>query len=163
MAFADAPGHHQSHGVHNQHVPGSPGKAKRSISSPLAAAAPGLHSPVGICISSKHRLSLVWGSKKNDYFFYFLVTCVPFITSPKLHFQPGEMSLGAPGANDVLICLYNLKERNKTPYGETFTWKELLCSALISVLWLTLSGDKPGALLLYLWDQAAEVFLSWKQ
>lgn len=87
MAFADAPGHHQSHGVHNQHVQGSPGKAKQSISSPLSAAAPGLHSPVGICISSKHRLSLVWGSKKKDFYFFLFGYLCTFYNIPKVAFS----------------------------------------------------------------------------
>lgn len=94
--------------------------------------------------------------EKKDVFF-FLVTEGPSSASQMLHFQHGKKLLGACGADGVLICMYNLKEREKTLCGETFTWKELVCFALISVVWLTLSGDKPNALLLYLWGQAAEV------
>lgn len=132
-------------------------EGKASISSPLATAALGLHSPRGTCISSKHGLSLVCGSGKKKDLFFILVTDGPSSASQMLHFQHGEKLLEACGADGVLICMYNLKEREKTLCGEAFTWKELVCSALISAVWLTLSGDKPNVLLLYLWGQAAEV------
>jgi len=76
---------------------------------------------MGAHVSSKHGLSPVCASGKKSFFVFVLVTYGPSSASQKLHFQHEEMLLEAQGANDVLICMYNLKEREKTLCGETFT------------------------------------------
>lgn len=162
MAFADAPRHHQSRGVHNQDVC-SPGKAKRSISSPLAAAAPGLHSPVGICISSKHRLSLVWGSKKKDIFFFLFGYLCAFYNIPKVAFSAWRSVSRSSRSQWCADPHVQFKGKEQNPVWRNLHLKATTLFCLNLCFWLTLSGDNPGALLLYLWGQAAEVFLSWKQ
>lgn len=53
--------------------------------------------------------------------FFSLITYKPSSASQKLYFQCGEMLLGAQGDNDTLVCMYDLKEREKTMCGETLT------------------------------------------
>lgn len=58
-----------------------PWEGKANISTPLATAAPGLHSPVGACICSKHRLSVVCGLGKKKYFLFCILWT--FFSFPK--------------------------------------------------------------------------------
>lgn len=154
--FRSTPPFSSPYCTHSQHMPWA---GKGSFSSPLATAAQGFCSPTGACISISHGLSLVltW---ENEILFFFPGYLWTF-SCPKVAFSAWRKAVRCFFC--MVICMHNLNKRGKILWEKTFTWKELLCSALICVVWLTLSGDKPGALLLYFWGQEAKVIsiLEW--
>lgn len=86
----------------------------------------------------------------TDHIAFTASMCQAALRSQSKHFQ-------SSGYRRTQPCMYNLKKREKTLCEETFTWKERVCSALVCVVWLPLSSNKPGALLLHFQGQAAEV------